>query len=725
MSDNSWVLHGIDAEARQAALAEAERRGLSLSDYLTEIVLSEVAAQQDDDDAPEAGDDTLPLENAVLSHRVAPLERQLTSALGGLDGALRALDDNIVTLSDQVGRTDLKAEGAAAALADLRAEATTLRERLAEAERAARTLADHNDVAHDGLATRCAELEAHLASVEAIAYAADSAGAKLSAAYDALQRALAQDFNEFAHETDRRIAASAEDLRAHAADAADRADAAAHRAIETLRQARQAMEEGLADQAAETRAVVHSAFADAAERIDALADRVRDNQRIAQRMGEQMNARLNNIEDAAHVSIEETADSLRLADAAIAAALARAEQDQRAALADLSTRQDTTAQRLDLVDAALQTTMADLGVICEGAQAALADVETVAATRQDALEAKVHAHLADVMARLDLVADAAAHDDQIAAANIDRVEACTMAALEKLAGDIAVGDAALAERADAEFTRLEAHFGLTQENHAQTLARLDKGLGANNRAAAELSARLVRLEGAVNDAATQKTISALSEDVSARLGVLERAASDTRTDAETQLASLREQLAAHEGQINGTAQQAQSIARMLSRVTAQSADAAADTETRLHKMELAQASMRLELGATVSHDTVTAIAARIEAMEQAQNAALEALREDIARFVSDNDERLAALEQGGATALSGDEILIAHAIEARLTELEQRDVAAEFETLRRRIDDRILSVESRSVRALEQMAETVSLIEKRYIDGEDDLAHSA
>jgi hypothetical protein len=122
---------------------------------------------------------------------------------------------------------------------------------------------------------------------------------------------------------------------------------------------------------------------------------------------------------------------------------------------------------------------------------------------------------------------------------------------------------------------------------------------------------------------------------------------------------------------------------------------------------------------------VTAIAARIEAMEQAQNAALEALREDIARFVSDNDERLAALEQGGATALSGDEILIAHAIEARLTELEQRDVAAEFETLRRRIDDRILSVESRSVRALEQMAETVSLIEKRYIDGEDDLAHSA
>jgi hypothetical protein len=164
---------------------------------------------------------------------------------------------------------------------------------------------------------------------------------------------------------------------------------------------------------------------------------------------------------------------------------------------------------------------------------------------------------------------------------------------------------------------------------------------------------------------------------------------------------------------------------MLSRVTAQSADAAADTETRLHKMELAQASMRLELGATVSHDTVTAIAARIEAMEQAQNAALEALHEDIARFVSDNDERLAALEQGGATALSGDEILIAHAIEARLTELEQRDVAAEFETLRRRIDDRILSVESRSVRALEQMAETVSLIEKRYIDGEDDLAHSA
>ncbi|HRE46028.1 MAG TPA: hypothetical protein PKY87_18950 [Terricaulis sp.] len=75
--------------------------------------------------------------------------------------------------------------------------------------------------------------------------------------------------------------------------------------------------------------------------------------------------------------------------------------------------------------------------------------------------------------------------------------------------------------------------------------------------------------------------------------------------------------------------------------------------------------------------------------------------------------------------LTGDELLIARAIEARLTELEQRDVAADFDSLRRRIETRISDVERSSVRALEQMANTIELIEKRYAEGEDAFSRSA
>ncbi len=43
MSDNSWILRGVDPESRAAAIAEAERRGLSLADYLTQLLLNDGA----------------------------------------------------------------------------------------------------------------------------------------------------------------------------------------------------------------------------------------------------------------------------------------------------------------------------------------------------------------------------------------------------------------------------------------------------------------------------------------------------------------------------------------------------------------------------------------------------------------------------------------------------------------------------------------------------------
>lgn len=778
MSEKSWVLRGVDAEARQAALAEAERRGLSLPDYLTEVLLGEVLAGQIEapaEPAPEAepafaAPQRSSRENFAFRHRVEALERRLTASLGGLDGALQALDSTVLSLTGQLDETGALAEDGAVALIELSANVAALRKRLTDAEENAESLIENNDQAHEGLAARCAALEAHLTSVEAIAYAADATGARLAQAQEALQRALAQDFNAFAHESDRRFEAASEDMRALAEDAAAHADAAAQRAIEALRLTREAMEQNLVDQAEETRAVVHGAFVDAADRIDALADRVLENQRVAQRMGEQMNARLNNIEDAAHIAIEETADALRSADATLSAEIARAVQDSRAAVADLAARQDDAAQRLKLVDFALNNAIADVAAFREEAQASLGDVETVfearyetldadVRARHDALDSGIRARLEAVMARLDHVAETATYDFQQAAANIDRVEACTFAALEKLARDIAEGDAAASEHLITRLSAIDRAVGAQERAALDLHARIGRLESSADSTRAEetlaglaedVNARFARIESALDAPGTSEAIATLAEDVNTRLGQLERTAADTRTehalaalteevqlvanqvrenDAMAQLTELRLRVEAQNSLLSDAADRTHGVARMLSRVTAQNADVAAQAEERLHKLELGLTDLRLDIASVganaAAEEAIVDIAERMAGLERRQAAALEALHADIAAFIEDNDRRLGALEQGGVATLTGDEVLIAHAIEARLTELEQRDPGADFETLRKRIEDRLLGVERSSVRALEQMADTIALIEKRYSEGDEALAQTA
>ena len=99
-----------------------------------------------------------------------------------------------------------------------------------------------------------------------------------------------------------------------------------------------------------------------------------------------------------------------------------------------------------------------------------------------------------------------------------------------------------------------------------------------------------------------------------------------------------------------------------------------------------------------------ALEQRMAGLEQRQAEAFESLRADIAHFVSANERRLAALETGGAQP--------------------QGDLAAEFEELRRRIEERVLGVELRSVRTMEQVCDTVALIEQRFLSNEPDEAEA-
>src|SRR5262245_48642567 len=116
MSDNSWVLKGIDPETRQKAEAEAARLGVSLADYLTDTVLR--AALTDQISAMTEGDSTAEAETGLpfapppgsdafaVRHRIKSLERRLGAAVGGLDGAISALDNALLEITSRVGEVE-------------------------------------------------------------------------------------------------------------------------------------------------------------------------------------------------------------------------------------------------------------------------------------------------------------------------------------------------------------------------------------------------------------------------------------------------------------------------------------------------------------------------------------------------------------------------------------------------------------------------------------------
>ena len=101
MSESSWNLTGVDPDARDRAVEEAARRGVSLADYLTDIVLQNALAEQVAERSEaealcwkraEPGPPT-PGQSFAIRHQIKTLERHLGASVTSLDGALSALDD--------------------------------------------------------------------------------------------------------------------------------------------------------------------------------------------------------------------------------------------------------------------------------------------------------------------------------------------------------------------------------------------------------------------------------------------------------------------------------------------------------------------------------------------------------------------------------------------------------------------------------------------------------
>lgn len=833
MSDNSWVLRGVDPETRQKAVTEAERRGMSLSDYLTDVVLQGAVVEQMSQPAP-AEPDTYdptpgqsgvgrPAENFAVRHRLETIERRLSLSVGGLDSTVRELDSSVFGLASRLDDAETfaaeTADAVTVAMQEVGANLTAIRKRLGDAEDGVEALNEGLEAARGEAETRSLGIEHRLNNVEDIARSADAAIGVLGQAHETLKYAVAEDFSAFARESAARLGAGLEEVRTAADAAAAQADAAVAHLIAELRDMRIALEDSLGESAADTRARMQAAFADAADRMASLAERVTENERYTARTADQLRGQIADVEDGAQTALEETAETLRQAGASLAADLARATQDTRTALesvhgdlsselAELRERQVGGLARLKVVDAAVSTTINDLGELRETARRNLHQAQSDWDARFDAITARLAGAEGD-----------GAQARQVFAAEIERVEACTLAALEKLNGDLAIASYSAEEAATATRDILAAQIADIRDQHIGAMARLkllDKALGAHDLIAAAETAgpvhdRLARLEADIQERALDREVAArlgrlelnagrgdieqklvahqdvleahatalgeqqaayetltsrvtsaeitldevvaaqsaqqsAAAEIDARIAAIESIAAERietkqavigvarRVEAlaeqlEAQriddslfqrIDDLRGRLAASEAQAGEAADRVHGVARMLGRLTAQNADASTQSEERLHKLELAVADLRLEqfstgetpLAAANLAEGVQAIEQRVAEMERRQVDVFEQLRADIAHFIGENDRRLAALETSHTPVTGFDGL--AEAIDARFDALEQRDLAAEFEKLRQRLDDRILGVEQRSVRALEQVADTVALIEQRF-----------
>lgn len=838
MSENSWVLRGVDPESREAAMAEAARRGMSLADYLTEVLLQEPDGADDAFTEPDMAEPD-PLfaapppsrENLAFRRRIEALERRLASSMGGLDAAVQELDaallGAVARLDEVEAATGDTIEEVRAGLHDAGGSIAALRKRLADVEDGVEAMAEANDTVQADLDDRCTTLEARLAQVDSIARAAAAAEVTLNAAYGALQQAVAQDFNDFAHEQganlhaavehmrgvaesaargadeaaaravealrvarmelegrvsghiadtrayldasleDVRFAALAasqradevsantaqalgatcdeierhlaeqsaqahgevqaalDDMRVFAYEAARRADEAAARAVETLRQSRENIEAGVAEQTADLRARMQSAFADAADRMGGLTERVVDTEQAIVRSAQQLNARIIDVEDNVQTAIEATSERLR--------------SELGAALADMMERHRGETARFNAIDATLADSASNMVALRTHLDARLAEFgeDVQDSVRQIALNSE--ARLAAIADRLSEAEQDTAHARQSMGADIARVESCTMAALEKLAGDITTASAEQQNVARDNTVMLEAGLAEGRDQIAGVLARLrivdgarleaEQSLAAMKDEIAALSTTTVQSESirqalAALEARVDRDLADMRsrteqamKDLHAGLGTL--AAGRRAEEALAQkIDELRTRLTAHDSQLSEAADRTQSVTRMLGRITAQSADASDQTEDRLQRLEQAISENRQDgSGHEVAHD----LTERLAQFERRQADALDGLSGALSRFMSESERRLSEIEQhaGGAAGLS-DETLIANAIEARLTALEQFEAADQLDALRRRFEDRIVGLEGRSVRALEQVAETVAMIEQRFTQGADE-----
>jgi chromosome segregation ATPase len=692
---------GLDPETSTHVAEEAARLGVPVAEYLNSL-LSALAEQPAADAEVEASDEADAAPFAV-GHRLEVIERRVASSVSGLGANVRALDLALDALTARVDDAGALAEDTAetvnVALQEIRASVATLRKRIGDAETDADTTEQANEIAHRGIEARIATAEA--AIERAHVYASEVADGQVL-----IRRSVSDDLRALSDDVQRRLDIAVDESRAAAEIAADRTDAAVAHLMRELRVLREANEARIAESVEQTRLKMHASVKDVSARLDTVALRVAENASAASRTLEEVTHRLSESENAVRAQF-----------AAASEAWDKREDIVRSEIAELREAHQTNLTRAKLTDVAISNLVGEIAAIGETVDRRVGKAQV----RQEQLLSEVTTRISAAETRASQAQQEAAQAKRTLSADIERVESCTLAALEKLAADISASRESNA-RALAELkARHDGDIQAAKEASANTASRLnslDAALAAVTDKLSPMGDRLGTLESAHGGFEQMAERLLRLEHIVARgdadknIAVLRRAvdALNARFESHAPVAAavqrVEERLVQRERDARDAATRIKDVADVLSQFTAQSADAAVQSDERLQRLEAAVLDWRS--GETVSNEALSQLniaRQRLAEIERQQAAAMDSLRGQVEEFARANDRRLTVLETIAESSPTAP----------------NRDLSREFDIFRSLWEDRVQALESRSMRALEQVGETLAMLERR----EDAVARSA
>lgn len=788
----TWDKDEIDAETRSALEAAAAERGITLDELISDAVLLSLI-EDDADDAPEAAPETAaprftpalapqpeprraePRESFAVNHRIEAIERKLAQTAASVDDAVTAVDRAVIGIGARLDHVAAEAddanEAAEAAIAQLRAAIDALEEHVDHAAANFDGLAKAHDLLRAQVLDDGALADQRLTIVEEVAASAESGVVALERGQEELKRAIASDFLAFAIETDEKLARHAADFNV-AADAlaarqashqqevdsaleaaASRADAVTARILDDLNATRALFTQRQAEEAQRLDQRVAQAYEHASQLAEALDERLADNERAYADLSDATRARFGEAEANVAAVAANLARSIENAHTQFAADIGRLNSEHRDAIDHIRADMAFSIERLrivesersDQLESALRGEIAEINDRHMGAAARLRLLDdSVSALREElggvraqtqerlvAFQDDAQCRIAEFAARIDaLSSDAESaerrieHANKVLSGEINRVEACTQAALAEGAqarkadyenlrreleqvtltqrSELEQSGRALRAALDQVRAKAEGDIAELQSGHKSTAARMtlaDSALATCSRNIETTAQKLEAIEARVSagdtryakDSAEARTI---FEDIYKRVAAIEAYNQALPHElVSSKLEDIKARLSVRETEAEEAAERIASLARLVTKVSAQADDNATQAEDRLHKIELALADVRLD---------------QYGAGEPAPSASSEIaeLRAVLARALDEAELRLAALENA--------------------------DVAAEFVTLRERMEERHVALEARTARALDQLTRTIALLSKKFAlegdgdaSGADDLAQTA
>lgn len=595
MADERLNEEEIDAGLQAECEAQAAALGVSVDEYLNDLLLQTMLRQQVVAPVTEAAEAPVADSEAQLARqRLESIDRRLTVAVGNFESTVETMDRTLATLSARADDQDVKTERLG-----LRIEA------------ALETLRESADL----LEGRTTAAEQELA---ALAEAQDAAAAEAKAQYGALVQRLAVTLDDYSEEAEAERAA----MRAHNAEF----EAAVHaefgriaRTVEEWRAVLKADVDAAFVQERTARAATDARLDETRQALTHARDEIRSDLRVVEARAEE---RLSQQGAEARTAIEAASQRAERA----------AEEAQRYAIAAAQRAAAEARSAREAVEERLIETAADVHGRIDAAQAESARLYEGLAERLGDSERATSARIADVRAEADAAAaglGAELAEAREALAELRRTQQATNARLseaganaERVAAamdaDIKQTRSALTETQNTLTAMMEESAGLQRavvdaleakfdgevadmrERHMGALARLklfETNLGA---VAADIGALAAQVEDGQQAAAVQ-----LAEGVEA----LRLAASRQSQAVEAELTQLRSDVAAaearaHEALAALSARASEELAAIRDLVTRELGELRSAQKGALARLDLTEEGLASVVAAQVAADAL-------------------------------------------------------------------------------------------------------------------------